>query len=465
MKIVIHCGMHKTGSSSIQYTFAGLNHPDLEYIKWGASGNHSALFVLLFEEAEKLADYHSFKARGPDFVKSLPAMREEWQRRVSEQLEQAGHKTVIFSAEDISAPFQQNAVSRMRDFFARWSDDVTVIGFVRPPAGFMASAFQQYLKGGTIAEVNQGGLSPHYRARFERVDSVFGRANVHLKAFSPDRLLDGDVVQDFARQIGFAPLVDDQVIRTNESLSLEAVALLYVQRKLGQGFVAGFEGAHEANTAFISALGKIGRRKLAFSPLMLAPVLEREREGVAWMEDRLGYELSSPLAANNDAISSLDDLVSIALEQFDSVQQLLGEHAAIVGPATTESLVLGLERLREHYYSKTVGAVSGNPALGARSDSGMKGLSPVSSKTERPHPTEEELRLRRVLASILWHIDHKGDMPSDPVERKAAFELVKHDYHRKAIDLGRRLENNNLKLVELETQARPSSQGPKKITP
>lgn len=53
-------------------------------------------------------------------------------------------------------------------------------------------------------------------------------------------------------------------------------------------------------------------------------------------------------------------------------------------------------------------------------------------------------------------------MPSDPAERKAAFELVKHDYHRKAVDLERRLENNNLKLVELETQVLPSDEVHKK---
>ena len=266
---------------------------------------------------------------------------------------------------------------------------------------------------------------------------------MRLKEFSSDHLLNGDVVQDFAHEIGAGPLAEDQIIRANESLSLEAVALLYVQRKMGQGFVQGFDRAHAANNTFIARLGTIGRRKFAFSPQLLAPVLEKERDDIAWMEERLGHPFSETEAAHPDAIDSLDDLVDIALGQFDAVQDVLGENA-VDGPATTETLVRALERLREQGYAKVAGARKAAHSLQ------RKGNSLMATTTERSKPTEEELRLRRQLANILWHADHKDDMPSDLAERRAAFDLVKQDYQRKALDLTRHLENNNLMIVETE---------------
>ncbi|GGH37752.1 hypothetical protein GCM10010973_32480 [Cribrihabitans marinus] len=272
-----------------------------------------------------------------------------------------------------------------------------------------------------------------------------------IKSFMPDQLLGRDVVKDFADLIGVAPLADDQIIRTNESLSLEAVALLYVQRKLGRGFVAGFDGAHSANNAYISRLATIGHRKFCFSPQMLAPLLEAERDDIAWMEDRLGQPFSDVGAAHPEAISSLDELVDVALQQFDAVQELLGDKAVTQGPTTPETLVQALEQLREGCYEE-VSAVAPRQVKATSQFLTGKGAKSMPSETVRSKATEEELRLRTKLARILWHNDHLTDMPSDPEERKVAFGNVAKDYQRKALDLTRRLERNNLKLVELETQ-------------
>ena len=446
MKIVIHVGMHKTGSSSIQHTFERLSRSDLEYIDWNNGGNHSGLFVLLFEDPEKIAGYHSFRARGAKFIRGLPALREEWRARVSQQLARTGDKTVLFSAEAISLPSLGNATQRLHEYFAHWSNDISVIGYARPPEGFMPSAFQQYLKGGDAPDLFSGGVWPQYFARFERLDRIFGRDTVRLREFSPDRLLAGDVVQDFAHEIGLGPLQEDQIIRTNESLSREAVALLYVQRKLGRGFVAGFNGAHPANNTFISRLAAIGARKFAFSPQMLAPVLEKKRGDIAWMEDRLGHEFSEAGAAHPDAISSLDDLVDIALEQYDAVQDLLGDAAVKDGPATTDTLVRALERLREQCYAQVAGAKQAAQSIQ------QKGSLPMAIKTKMRPLNKDDGPTRVNLARIIWHMDNHETMPSDPEERKSAFESVSIDYQRKALRLQRHLENNNLMIVETEPQ-------------
>lgn len=132
--------------------------------------------------------------------------------------------------------------------------------------------------------------------------------------------------------------------------------------------------------------------------------------------------------------------------QFDAVQELLGDAALKDGPANIETLVRALERLREQCYTQVVGA------QGATQSLQKKGNTSMATKTDRPQPTEEELHQRRVLARILWHSDQKENMPSDLAERKKAYDLVKKNYHRKALELTQRLKNNNLMIVETEPQ-------------
>ncbi len=454
MKIIIHIGMHKTGSSSIQDTFSRLKLPDIEYIDW-ASGNHSGLFVLLFEDDNKLPEYHGFKARGAEFAKTLPSLRAKWHAAVSAQIAGVDNKTIIFSAEDASARQFDSLKRRMRDFFAGWSDDISVIGYARAPAGFMASAFQQRLKGIFVPSKALDGVRPEYKARFQRIDEVFGRDRVTLREFTPSRLLNGDVVQDFAQQIGVAPLSQNQIVRANESLSLEAVALLYVQRHMGQGYIAGFDGAQKANNIFISKLASIGSRKFAFSKRMLAPALDEMREDIEWMENRLGHEFSESSRSAKDAISSMDDLVDVAITKFDAVQELLEGNVAAGGPATLENLVRLLERLREQCYAATI---SRNVAGFARNNIPMKrGAKTMATKTpvsaEKPKASEEQIRVRNKVANILWHVDHKDDLPADLDERKAAYALVKSEYVKKAGAFIQRLDNNNLSMVEVKENA------------
>jgi hypothetical protein len=418
--------MHKTGTSSIQDTYFRFQDPGFEYVDWN-SGNHSGLFVLLFQDVAKLANYHGFAARGPEFIRDLPRLRAEWRKRLEEQIAAADGKTLLFSAEAISGPEFSQANHRLAAFFRDRCDRSDVIGYARPPAGFMASAFQQYLKGGEIGKKP----FPHYRARFEKIDAAFGRDNVTIRAFSRDRLIGGDVVRDFAETAGIAMPPEDRIVRSNESLSLEATALLYVQRKLGAGFVKGFEGAHQANNKFIASLAAIGTGKLAFSDAMMAPMLEDIAEDIAWMEARIGHPFSEVSASSPDAISSLDDLVDIALQNYDKVLDFLGENAAKeAGAATLENLVNALDALRERSYQDVVEKRKLNMAKEAK------------------EPTEEELALRRRLANILWHLDMGEALPATQDQRAEEFKTVRSDYMKKALKLVRQLENNKLSLVE-----------------
>ena len=246
-----------------------------------------------------------------------------------------------------------------------------------------------------------------------------------------DRLLHGDVVQDFAVEIGLPPLSPDQIIRINESLSLEASRFCMFSGIWAAVSSPVFPMHFVLTSRFISRLATIGTRKFAFSSKMLAPILEKKRDDIAWMEARLAIAFSDSGTDHKDAIDSLDDLVDIALGQFDAVQELLGENA-VDGPATTESLVHALERLREQCYAQVIHADAETAATGEERPSTETGDYHHGHQDRRPGPHKEDLRLRSDPGKGCFGIRiTRTTCPVRPQNARQRFDLVKRDYQKK----------------------------------
>lgn len=323
MRIVIHAGMHKTGSSSIQDYMGAHTDEEIVYARW-ASSNHCGLFILLFQDPELIANYHGFKARGAAFLATLPELRARWLQSITEDLERSRDKTFVFSAEDISSPQFRLACQNMFDFFSGWSDDITVIGYVRDPLSFAVSAFQQHLKDRTVKSFDPDTLWPRYRQRFEHLDEIFGRDRTTLRIYDRDYLRGGDVVTDFAALLG-TDCSPERNHEANQSLSAEATALLFLQRSLGDGYVAGFPAAQLGNSVFIETLRQIGTRRFTFSPQIWGEVKARNQEDLAWMEERLGQALPERRPADAFVVSRAQDLLDLAVAQLPEVESLLIE--------------------------------------------------------------------------------------------------------------------------------------------
>lgn len=343
MRVVVHAGMHKTGSSAIQQYFSKVSKDKISYPRWTDS-NLCGLFVLLFHDEDKLASYHGFKARGQEFIDTLPRMRERWLKSFEEDIEQAEGKTLVFSAEDISAPGLRSAVERMHAFLARRTSEIDVVAYVRSPLSFAVSAFQQMLKDGGINRLNIDALWPHYRYRFEMLEEIFGSQSVNLRMYDATQLRGGDVVRDFANILQ----LDIDVIsplQANISLSAEATALLFMQRRLGDGFISGFLGAQAGNNSFVSKLQTIGDRKMTFAEELWGPVQNSHSEDLRWIEERLGRSFDSANAVGVVRIASEDDLIQLALQSYDALEDLLLDSIRTSRPPVPR-MVAALDLLR-----------------------------------------------------------------------------------------------------------------------
>ncbi|EYD75789.1 hypothetical protein Rumeso_02571 [Rubellimicrobium mesophilum DSM 19309] len=340
MRIVVHVGMHKTGSTAIQQHFGKLLHRGFEYATY-EERNHSMMVALLFSSPDRLADFYVFRQKGPAYVAALPDLRGKWQSRLDAQLDRlrGTDATVLISAEGLSTAGP--AANERRENLARYLDrlgaDIEVVGYVRSPLSFIRSDIQQRLK--DLSRPIQGleVVWPHYRKRFEPLDQSFGRDRVRLKVFRPDRLHGGDVVSDLGRLLGI-DVPPGSARRVNETLSLEATAFLYAQRRWGGGEAFGSPEALKGSHRFVKALSGLKGRRMTVAEPLWRDALARNAEDLAWMEARLGEPLREQEEGDaRIAIGSEDDLMAVAI---DSLPQLEGVLRDTISTRRFEELAL-----------------------------------------------------------------------------------------------------------------------------
>ena len=347
MRIVIHAGMHKTGTSSLQDYFFEHAPAEIAYPQW-MEANHCGLFILLFEELDRLSDYHGFRARGQEYTDTLPALRAENTALMSAFLDANRHRTVLISAEDISSPEFRPAVIRMRDFLSQWTHDIEVIVYVRSALDFAVSAFQQILKDSGMPSLDLEYLWPYFQDRIEGLDEIFGRERVTVRLYDRATLKNGDVVSDFFDAMNL-PRPTGKRPEANVALSAEATALLFLQRKLGLGYVSGFDNAQTANNRFIELLSEIGSHRLSFSDALWKPVADSHAADQAWIEQRLGRALNRRKARGDDpqiTIDSEQDLLLVALSSAADLERVLSREIERTSTDLLDRIVRAIEMLR-----------------------------------------------------------------------------------------------------------------------
>ena len=131
-KLIIHTGMHKTGSSSIQDTLAAaLNHPEYHYFSFDGRPNSSQAIL------------QGFHYNNP----GKQRMRES----ISSSLQSCKANIGIISAEGINRLVKKNLI----ELFAvlkKHADTIQVVSYVREPRGRIESSFQEVLKVRAVAE-------------------------------------------------------------------------------------------------------------------------------------------------------------------------------------------------------------------------------------------------------------------------------------------------------------------------
>lgn len=347
-RCILHIGMPKTGSSSIQATLWRENKiEDCEYLKIGKVSNHAPIIFSLFSKRPELYYIHKDERR------TLPQVDEfvmHYRRELTKTLTSIQEKQYIISGEDILY-LQEDELHELKLYLLQFSCEILVIGYVRPPISFMQSAAQQNIRAGAVG-FGIADFSPNYRNGLEKFDRVFGQDKVSLIKFAPDSLVAGDVVVDFCSRIGIS-VENKKILRVNESLSLEAIALLYVFHKFCKG---GACVPSDKSVKLAQNLSTFGVRKFHYSKLLSGQIRTKIIGDIQWMENRMGCSFAEPVTDSDDGISSEEDLIKIAFANKDKLSEFISEEMwqQMVSPQGIADLLCritcSVDRYHEGYF-------------------------------------------------------------------------------------------------------------------
>lgn len=318
MKVVVHVGMPKTGTSAVQSAFYRHASPGLEVADLGVP-NHSLPLILLFEDPARVAEHHAIWPRGAGFLATIPERRRALRHRLDSQMERlrGTDATLLISAEALWGSQRGQVRAGLAEAVAAHGAEVEVLCYVRPPLSYAASAFQQRLKSSKeTGPLQLDRLWPGYHRSVEQLDAAFGRSLVSLRLYGRDALRDGDIVADVANVLGVPPPqpTDAAQLRPNTSLGAEATAFLYAARRRGLQLPRGYgQALHDVRT-LIGGLRRLGSRPLTFAPSAWAPVLDAHRDALAWIEARLGRTLTESRDPEAFEVTSEEDLLRLADE-------------------------------------------------------------------------------------------------------------------------------------------------------
>ncbi len=343
--VIIHAGMHKTGSSSIQETLLwaeknGKLCSDIptKYFSLGSS-NHSGNLQKAYSPT--IADNFLHVVNGTDtkenFLKTGLMRRSQFRRFFNNR------ERCIISGEGIVRLSYEDLLNLRSDIY-EVKKRVVVVVYIREPASFMGSAYQQRLQVMLPVLVSQG-IYPNYRKRFLNLEKVFGTENVLYFPFSAEKLKAGNVVLDFLSRLNI-PIEESAIVQQNEGLSASAVALLWCYRNVyGQSIGAedvSFDGK------MVNELRRLPGKKFAMGETAARLILGNNVEDMEWIRSRV--KLSEPIFDNPKKryFNNNDEIITCALNSIDKARSLLNlsHHGDINGPEKIAKL------LRSHFFRK-----------------------------------------------------------------------------------------------------------------
>ena len=228
MKLVLHIGPHKTGSSSIQKSFDQASDKLLQQGVIYFAERPLPAWSLVLKFATKEQRMHPLIRRHhPTDAQALACSERAW-GDLAENVKKSDAKICVLSSEhfaSLPAPSVQKLLTQLRGMFP----EITVVAYARDPVGLYVSALQQNIQGGRRLNVLQTPSSFKYtfRKQITRYADALGWSNIVVRNFDRANLVGGDVVVDFLDVLAKQGVsVDIPSISVNESLPGAAIAWL-----------------------------------------------------------------------------------------------------------------------------------------------------------------------------------------------------------------------------------------------
>ena len=315
--VVLHIGMHKTGTTSIQQSLSGFDdghtaYADLRHLR-GPQINHGYGLTAMFREDPRPFGIHRRMGRS---AAALASIRKAWLRRLDAALAMT-REQLILSGEAI-ATLKEPELQALRDYLLDRAERVQVIAYVREPVGYISSMYQQHIKMGQRRMLTMLP-APRYRQKLEKFQHLFGAENVTFRPFDRDRMVGGSTLTDFADQIGIAAPADNVV--ANESYSLDAIRLLWRMLQ-GHGDLVDATGHSRPYALLVAHLGAhVGGPKFKLPTALVARRIDWR--DVEWMQSQMpDWSLGTPDTPRGKAPSLKDFMTDLSADGAEAMRAL-----------------------------------------------------------------------------------------------------------------------------------------------
>lgn len=241
MRIILHAGVHKTGSSSIQEALRYSTNLEIlgqhnVCVPLTLPANQSQFFVSSFGSFPER--YHANAREGLDRA----AIANRIQAQTSKMLDcllAKGCQTIVFSGEDIST-LSVLELQSLREALCNWFGRrirISVFIYTRHHISFVQSAIQQNVKGndmtvGQSRDWHMKNCQGKYRSVCERFESVFRPGALEVFSFEQATRESGSVVAHFGGCVTEGLKLHESG-RRNSAVSDEVVRFISICRESG----------------------------------------------------------------------------------------------------------------------------------------------------------------------------------------------------------------------------------------
>jgi hypothetical protein len=225
VKIVLHMGQSKTGTSSLQKSLhlaaATLRQAKVYYPDFGHGFDSHPLLLALCGQAHRIPPWRLEWLGGPDGA--VQAAERAWEQTCA-GIRNDPPDLLVLSSEFLLHQVDGPQKALLAKLLSALSHDITPVIYVRHPQDHYRARLQQRMKSWDHPFPPHG---PTLQAAVLETEAAFGRP-ANLIAFDRGLLQGGDIVRDFAARY-LSPWVtpaDLPEVTTNVGLSAEALVLM-----------------------------------------------------------------------------------------------------------------------------------------------------------------------------------------------------------------------------------------------
>lgn len=297
-RLVLHFGIYKTGSSSLQYYLskADLGH-EWQYPNWQERNHSGMVQSVAFSPSSLVA-----KSRGTKSESEAQNEKKCNQEIYINSLRNNKASNLIVSAEGASLLNAQELIE-FKQLNANEGYETFAVGYFREPKSYIESIFQQRVRGLNEMKFSDiAGLYPKYREIADNFESAFGTDNVSFRKFDKG----DDIVEDFLDHLGIQRQ-EQPIPRLNKSLSLPALKLLYAYRKFGPPRTQRPQD-WKINDLFISQLRMLNGQPFRLSTAITDPILNARADETQWIEAKIGGRFDQQVDQYENEVSAESQL-------------------------------------------------------------------------------------------------------------------------------------------------------------